>query len=50
MAIDGACRAPTPAPVTTIAWRLTHVIVGCLIHHGAEISLLRDLWAHREPP
>jgi len=126
--IDWAYPAPTPAPVTTIAWRLTHVIVGCLgqrsashfggppvdydshpyartarealgqldqeyarwlagvrgwaaggsmgvplgpaeshfadyprgalvlhinrevIHHGAEISLLRDLWAHRDPP
>jgi hypothetical protein len=126
--IDWAYPAPTPASVTTIAWRLTHVIVGCLgqrsashfggppvdydshpyartarealgqldreyarwlagvrgwaadgtmgvplgpaeghfaddprgalvlhinrevIHHGAEISLLRDLWAHREPP
>ena len=124
--IDWAYPAPTPAPVTTIAWRLTHVIVGCLgqrsashfggppvdydshryartarqalgqldegyarwlagvrgwaadgtmgvllgpaegpyaheplgalvlhinrevIHHGAEISLLRDLWAHRD--
>ena len=21
-----------------------------VIHHGAEISLLRDLWAHRDPP
>jgi hypothetical protein len=127
MAIDWGYPAPTPAPVTTIAWRLTHVIVGFLgqrsaghfggppvdydshpyartcrkalgqldreyarwlagvrgwaadgtmgvplgpaeghaddprgalvlhinrevIHHDAEISLLRDLWAHRDPP
>jgi hypothetical protein len=124
--IDWAYPAPTPAPVTTIAWRLAHIIIGCLgarsashfggppidyrtfsyaatadealrqldegyarwlagvrgwqaedslgapvgpaeghwagrprgtlvlhinrevIHHGAEISLLRDLWAHRD--
>lgn len=122
--IDFAYPEPTPAPLTTIAWRLAHVIVGVLgarvaghfggppidyegfeyagtaaealrqldeqyaawiagvrgwddaalaepcgasegpwsehsravlvlhinreiIHHGAEIALLRDLWAHR---
>lgn len=122
--IDWAYPAPTPAPVTTIAWRLAHINVGVLggrvhghfggpvadyttwpysgtaagalaqldegyaawlagvrtwsdadllepcgpaegpwadapratlvlhinrelIHHGAEIALLRDLWAHR---
>lgn len=28
--IDFACPEPTPAPVTTIAWRLGHVIVGVL--------------------
>ena len=27
--IDWAHPAPKPAPVTTIAWRLAHVIVGC---------------------
>jgi hypothetical protein len=27
--IDLAWPAPDPAPVTTIAWRLAHVIVGC---------------------
>lgn len=124
--IDWAWPEPEPAPVTTIAWRLGHVIVGCLgarnaahfagppadylswdypgtaaaalaqlddaietwlagvaalgedglarpcgpaegpfadqpmatlvlhihrelIHHGAEIALLRDLYAHRHP-
>lgn len=124
--IDGTHPAPQPAPVTTIAWRLAHIIVGCLlgrvhghfggpavddnthtyaatagealeqldsayaawvdgvrswgvagldepcgssegpfadeprtvivlhlnrelIHHGAEIALLRDLWVHRTP-
>ncbi|MCB0906205.1 MAG: DinB family protein [Nocardioidaceae bacterium] len=124
--IDWAWPPPEPAPVTTIAWRLGHVIVGCLgarnaahfagppadyfswdypgtaagalaqldagietwlagvaalgegglarpcgpaegpfadqpmatlvlhihrelIHHGAEIALLRDLYAHRRP-
>lgn len=30
MTIDFAYPAPVPAPVTTIAWRLAHVIVGCL--------------------
>lgn len=124
MTIDFAFPPPEPAPVTTIAWRIGHVVVGCLgarthshfggadydymthdypataaaalaqldetyagwmagvrglspealatpvgeaegpwaaepmavlvlhisrevIHHGAEISLLRDLYAHR---
>lgn len=124
LTIDFTHPAPQPAPVTTIAWRLGHLIVGCLlsrvhghfggpevdydthiyastaaealaqldgayaawvdgvrswgvagldepcgpsegpfaaeprtaivlhinrelIHHGAEIALLRDLWAHR---
>ncbi|MFD1825808.1 DinB family protein [Mumia zhuanghuii] len=81
--MDSASPAPVPAPVTTIAWRLAHIIVSCLgyrvawhfggqdvdsqtfayvgperfpmegivlhvnrelIHHGAEISLLRDLY------
>ena len=27
--IDWAWPAPDPAPVTTIAWRLAHVIIGC---------------------
>ncbi len=122
--IDWAYPAPDPAPVTTIAWRMAHIVVGCfamrtaahfggpeasydawpypgtaaeaidqldtayagwlagvqglgeaglarpcgpaegpyaelpladlvthihreVIHHGAEIALLRDLWAHR---
>jgi hypothetical protein len=27
--MDIAWPAPDPAPVTTIAWRLAHVIVGC---------------------
>lgn len=39
--IDWAYPAPTPAPVTTIAWRLGHVIVGVLgmrnaSHFGRE--------------
>ncbi|MEU3937711.1 DinB family protein [Streptomyces sp. NPDC029044] len=68
----------SPAPVTTIAWRLAHIIVSCLcyrvgwhfggrdvdsrtfayagtadealelIHHGAEISLLRDLYPRQD--
>ncbi|MET8233450.1 DinB family protein [Micromonospora sp. NPDC005298] len=29
-AMDFASPAPVPAPVTTIAWRLAHVIVSCL--------------------
>ena len=123
--IDWTYPPPDPAPVTTIAWRLAHIVVGCIgvrsashfgappvdygsfpyartadaalaqldsayavwlagvrgwaadgtmeqalgpgeghyaasprgalvlhinrevIHHGAEIALLRDLWAHR---
>ncbi len=28
--MDSASPAPTPAPVTTIAWRLAHVVVSCL--------------------
>lgn len=124
MTVDFTFPQPEPPPVTTIAWRLAHIIVGCLgirnashfggpacsydhfpyaasadealaqldsayagwlagvrgldeaalaepcgpaeapwsdlpmaalvmhinrevIHHGAEIALLRDLWAHR---
>jgi hypothetical protein len=27
--IDWAWPAPDPAPVTTIAWRLAHVVIGC---------------------
>jgi hypothetical protein len=27
--IDWAWPAPSPAPVTTIAWRLVHLVVGC---------------------
>ncbi|MFD5867516.1 DinB family protein [Corynebacterium sp. NPDC060344] len=33
--IDFAYPEPDPAPVTTIAWRLAHVIVGCL---GARLA------------
>ncbi|MFE7504743.1 DinB family protein [Promicromonospora sp. NPDC057488] len=29
-AMDSASPEPVPAPVTTIAWRLAHVIVSCL--------------------
>jgi hypothetical protein len=32
---------PDPAPVTTIAWRLSHREA---LHHLAEVSLLRDLY------
>jgi hypothetical protein len=28
--MDFASSAPVPAPVTTIAWRLAHIIVSCL--------------------
>lgn len=28
--MDSASPAPVPAPVTTIAWRLAHIIVSCL--------------------
>ncbi|MEU8927947.1 DinB family protein [Kitasatospora sp. NPDC048545] len=28
--MDSASSAPVPAPVTTIAWRLAHIIVSCL--------------------
>ncbi|MEV3874360.1 DinB family protein [Streptomyces sp. NPDC049906] len=28
--MDSASPAPVPAPVTTIAWRLAHVVVSCL--------------------
>ena len=33
--IDFAFPPPDPAPVTTIAWRMAHVIVGCL---GARLA------------
>lgn len=46
--------SPDPAPVTTIAWRLSHLAVGVFgprvschrkaLHHLAEVSLLRDLY------
>lgn len=35
MTIDFAMPAPEPAPVTTIAWRLGHVIVGVLAMRNA---------------
>jgi hypothetical protein len=54
---------PDPAPVTTIAWRLVHLIVGVFgirnanhfagppidyfSYHGAEILLLRDLYRNQ---
>ncbi|MFD6678501.1 DinB family protein [Micromonospora parva] len=28
--MDGAPTAPVPAPLTTIAWRMAHIIVSCL--------------------
>jgi hypothetical protein len=34
--IDWAWPAPDPAPVTTIAWRLAHVTVGCLGQRAAS--------------
>lgn len=33
--IDWAWPEPTPAPLTTIAWQLGHVIVGCLAMRSA---------------
>jgi DinB superfamily len=33
--IDYAWPPPDPAPVTTIAWRLAHIIVGCLAMRSA---------------
>jgi hypothetical protein len=55
--VDFTFPQPEPPPVTTIAWRLAHIIVGCLelvlhihrevIHHGAEVALLRDLYRQR---
>ena len=41
--LDFAFPEPDPAPVTTIAWRLGHVIVGCLAmrnasHFGGEAA------------
>jgi hypothetical protein len=81
--LDFAFPQPVPPPVTTIAWRLGHMIVGVLgtrvashfggpvegpyakssmaelvlhinremLHHGAEVALLRDLylWHFGEP-
>lgn len=34
--IDFAFPEPDPAPLTTIAWRLAHVIVGCLAMRNAS--------------
>ncbi len=34
--IDFAYPAPVPAPVTTIAWRIGHVVVGCLAARNAS--------------
>jgi hypothetical protein len=36
LTIDFAVPEPEPPPVTTIAWRLGHVIVGCLAMRGAS--------------
>ena len=35
-AIDWAWPAPEPAPVTTIAWRIAHILVGCLAMRTAS--------------
>src|SRR5690348_15768413 len=49
--IDFAYPEPVPAPFTTIAWRLGHVIVGVLAlrntaHFGApEVSYEKWVWA-----
>lgn len=34
--IDFAAPAPVPAPVTTIAWRIGHLVVGCLAMRNAS--------------
>jgi hypothetical protein len=34
--IDWAWPAPDPAPITTIAWRLTHITVGCFGQRAAS--------------
>ena len=34
--LDFAFPEPDPAPVTTIAWRLGHIIVGCLAMRSAS--------------
>ena len=59
MVADWADPDPVPAPVTTIAWRCwgpfadhTNLALAIhaereVIHHGAEIALLRDLYAGR---
>jgi len=36
LSIDWAWPAPQPAPVTTIGWRLSHVIVSCLAMRSAS--------------
>jgi hypothetical protein len=33
LVLDYAMPAPEPAPVTTIAWRLAHLVVSCLAMH-----------------
>lgn len=48
--IDFAFPAPEPEPVTTIAWRLNHIIVGCLAmrsagHFGAPPTSY-DAWPY----
>jgi uncharacterized damage-inducible protein DinB len=51
LAIDWELPAPTPAPFTTIAWRLGHVIVGVLAmrnasHFGREkVDYSSYVWA-----
>ena len=34
--IDWAFPAPDPAPVTTIAWRIAHLVVGCFGYRNAR--------------
>ncbi|MEZ5232915.1 MAG: DinB family protein [Acidimicrobiales bacterium] len=52
LVIDWAYPEPEPAPVTTIAWRLGHLLVGVLgarnaAHFGAEpISYQDAIWPH----
>jgi hypothetical protein len=41
--MDSASPAPVPAPVTTIAWRLAHIIVACLGHRVGWYFGGRDL-------
>lgn len=54
-ALDGAQPEPEPAPVTTIAWRMMHVAIGCFTVRSATFfpepgDVAAGMWDRRHIP